>query len=373
MVINISRLKTYSLCRRKAFNSYHRDLTDPKRSMNLVDGSAFHAGVASGLATKDWSKALEAARANFEDEKKDIPLIPGTEWQQEDHWDMIVKMVECYRDAFEGQGIQVIQPECEFDVELPDSKHHCIWLHHLTPGPDKSSPWFHAVEHWGPPSPEDILAGRVMSPHQLEDGDDLDTKCLCYGPHRFVGKTDAVVVWNGMIWLLEHKTTAILGEQFWAQWRLDIQPTGYIYGIQRSLGLKVGGFVLNAIWKPSEAQVSAWNKKRKNGADQAIKDYIKYEREPFLRSAEDLQRFERELIHSANEWERSIISGTFPHDGFANKGCQQYNRVCEYHSMCACHDAPNEMEALAQRERDYVDLKTLKLAGLELAGEEKMI
>jgi hypothetical protein len=196
-----------------------------------------------------------------------------------------------------------------------------------------------------------------------------NTLCKCYTPHRFVGKTDAVVVWMNNIWLLEHKTTAISGEQFWAQWRLDIQPTGYIYGIQKATGTRVSGFILNAINKPSEAQVSAWNKKRKYGPEKNVVDYISYSREAFLRSAEDLQRFEQELIQTADDWERDIVRGVFPHDGFANKGCQQYNRLCEYHSLCTCHDAANELEALVPRNRDYVDVKTLKLAGLASAEE----
>lgn len=368
MIINISRTKTRSLCRRKAFNTYHRHLTSPNRSMNLVDGSAFHKGVAAGLATKDWNHALAEASAQFEEDRKAVVVLPELEYQMDDHKQMIEVMVACYRDAFKDQGIQVIQPECEFDVALPGTKHHCIWIHHLTPGPDKNFPYMKAVEHWGPPSPEDILANRVMSPHMLEDGDDGDEDCKCWQPHRFVGKTDAVVVWNQMIWLLEHKTTSISGEQFWAQWRLDIQPTGYIYGIQKSLNMKVGGFILNAIIKPSESQVSAWNKKRKNGPDKGVTDYIKYEREAFLRSDADLFRFEQELINTCNEWEADIVKGSFPHDGFAAVGaCQQYNRMCDFHSMCCNHDEENEIEALGVRNNDYVDVKTLKMTEKEIA------
>lgn len=373
MIINISRAKTRLLCRKKSFNTYHRRLQEPRRSMNLTDGSAFHAGVARGLATKQWfhdptASMCECAHCVSKDQfAKDIagqPILPELAYQLDDHRDMIAKMIECYGDAFETQSIQVIQPECEFDVELPGTHHSCIMLHHLEIPPgtiqDPFDKLHNAIDKWGPPDPQAILEGRIRSPHSHIIKN--TPACECWVPHRFVGKTDAVVVWNGLIWLLEHKTTSISGEMFWSQWRLDIQPTGYIYGIQRALNVKVGGFILNAIVKPSEAQVSNWNKKRKDPSTaKGVVDYIKYEREAFLRSDEDLHRFESELISLCNEWERDILSGSFPMSPLAGI-CNQYNHTCEFHSCCTSHDARSELEVLATREKDYVDVKLEELS-----------
>lgn len=356
MIINISRYKTRKLCKRKSFNTYHRKLTSPSRSMNLVDGSAFHDGVAHGLATRDWKGALVSAREKFDQEKQAVVSLPGQEWLMEDHWDMAQKMIECYADAYKDQGIQVIQPECEFDVELPNSHHNCIWLHH-----EENIPGVGWMQNYGPPDPKAILEQRVRSPHGNHFGSDYKYResCMCWQPHRFVGKTDAVVTWMNNIWLLEHKTTAISGEMFWNQWRLDVQPTGYIYGIQKALNVKVGGFILNAIIKPSEAQVANWNKKRKYGPPQTEKDYIKYEREAFLRSKEDLVRFEQDLIDECNDWERDVVRGRFPMSPLAGI-CNQYNRQCEYHTCCVTHDSQNELDALGKKDDDYVDVKTFE-------------
>jgi len=377
MIINISRTKTRALCRRKSFTNYHRRLTSPGRSMNLVDGSAFHAGVARGLATKNWDHnplastevpcecAHCAAEEQFAKDRAEITILPELEYQLDDHRAMIDVMIDVYGDAFRDQGIQVIQPECEFDVALPNTHHNCIWLHHIelqkpSAAGDAGQTAVYE-EKWGAPDPQAVLEGRIASPHQMEMGMD----CACWQPHRFVGKTDAVVVWNQMIWLLEHKTTAISGEQFWSQWRLDIQPTGYIYGIKKALGVNVGGFILNAINKPSESQVSNWNKKRKNGPPKEVKDYITYEREPFLRSQEDLDRFEKEIIGVCDDWERDIIRGHFPLDGAYNKGCNQYNRQCEFHAACVTHDAESELVILEPARRDYVVEKMEALAAKE--------
>ncbi len=219
MIINISRVKTRGLCRRKSLNNYHRGLTSPGRSMNLVDGGAFHKGVAAGLATKDWGHALRVAQEGFEEEMKGVALLPELEFQLEDHKVLIEKMIQCYQEAFADQGIQVVQPECEFDVPLEGTEHSCIWLHHLEIDPSG----VYLEEKWGPPSAQAILDQRVRSPHETYQDflqkyqyiPKLAEECKCYTPHRFVGKTDAVVVWMNNIWLLEHKTTAISGEKFW--------------------------------------------------------------------------------------------------------------------------------------------------------------
>lgn len=356
MIINISRAKSRLLCRKRSFNLYHRGLTGERKSMNLVDGATFHKGVAVGLASGDWQRGMVEAKAEFDATKDTVVAIPGTEFEMEGHWALCEKMIECYAQEFKDQGIRVIQPECEFEVVLPQSHHHCIWLHHQE---ILEEPPF-AREVWGAPDPKAILEKRIRPAVHNEK----THPCACYQPHRFVGKTDAVVSWMNNIWLLEHKTTSISGEQFWAQWRLDMQPTGYIYGIQKALGLKVSGFVLNAIVKPSEAQVAAWNKRRKYGQPMEPKDYIKYEREAFLRSQEDLERFESELINLCNEWETDIVRGTFPMTPLSSS-CANYNRVCDYHGMCVCHDAESEVANLVSRDKDYVDVKLASLIGVQ--------
>jgi len=361
MIVNCSRVKTaVGCCWRRGFNQYHRGV-EGQRSMNLVDGGAFHEALARGFATpadKNWERALADTRPKFDEGIAAAQLMPEQSFLAERHWQIIEKMVQLYRENFQKEEYQVLQPECNFDVALPNSHHNCIWVH-----------WWDREEQrdvWGPPPPDKILRRAVVRPHPSNQA----SNCKCWQPHRLVGKADALVKWRGCLWLMEHKTTAIAGEQFWSQWELDIQPTTYMYGIWKSIGLLPHGFVLDAIYKPSEKQVAAWNNKRKYGPPQAVTDYMGYERQAFLRTCEDLERVELQYLDACNEWERRIVEGSFPMNGIMGHGCMLYNRKCDYWTACLTHDDPKEFEALLPRPKDYVEDKRTALLVQILAREE---
>lgn len=346
MILNISRARTFHQCKRRAFNYSHRRLSGT-RSMNLVDGGAFHAGVAAGRATHDWKIAREVAAVQFAEDVKKSDIPPEQLYLIEQHRELTEAMIRCFEEQYEHEVYQIVQPECVFDVVLPQSGHNCIFMHWVD-----SDDTIHINT---PPSAEDILSHNVHTAHPYGD----DPECACWQPHRFVGKTDAVVSWNGNLWLDEYKTTSIEGSQFWEQWQMDVQPTGYIYGIWKSLGIRPRGFLLNSIFKPSEKQVESWNKRRTVSAPREVKDYIRYSREAFLRTEEDLARFERWMLQTCIEWEREIVN---PHTPFlynpSSHTCMSYNRKCDYWSSCLSHEEPHELESLTPRgEYDYVEEK----------------
>lgn len=342
MIINISRAKVAYTCWRKAFNQFHRRLEGP-RSMNLVDGGAFHDGVAAGMATQDWAAAHTAAAERFARDAENATIPPEQAYLLQQHSDLVHKMIDVYRENWGEEKYTVIQPECEFDVQLP-GKHNCIFLH-----------WYdfeEQQEKWGEPLAEKILRGAVAPAHPRG----MDERCKCYTHHRFVGKTDNIVAYNHNLWLQEHKTTAISGQQFWNQWLLDIQPTGYLYGIWKTLHVRPSGFILNAIMKPSEAQVASYNKRRKYGAPTTQEDYISFERQAFLRTEEDLWRFERQITNLCDEWEWRVTRGYFDMAPIPG-ACISYNRLCDFHMACTSHDDPTTLETMTARAKDYVDVK----------------
>lgn len=356
MIINCSRAKTALHCWRKTFNNYHRNLEGP-RSMNLVDGGAFHEALAVGLATPtdhNWERALVEARVKF-DEGVAASAIPEEQsYLVDQHWQVVRQMALLYKENFAAEDYTIIQPECLFDVPLPNTHHNDITLH-----------WFEitddgVAERFGMPTPEAILSKRVISPHCLHDPSDADQQCFCWQPHRLVGKTDAVVRWKGNLWLLEHKTSAIKGAQFWDQWEIEIQPTTYIYGIWKALGIRPRGFVVDMIYKPSENQIATWNAKRVGSAVRPLTDYMTYERQAFMRTEEDLTAVEAQYIDLCNEWEERILHGRF---GMHNvQGiCKLYNRKCDYWMACITHDDTHELAALGTRKPDYVVEKSLRL------------
>lgn len=352
MIINSSRAQLALKCWKETFNRVHRQLGGPK-AFSLTDGAAMHRGIAYGLAKKDWAGALVAARESFDEDKKAIKALPEEEaYIFDNHWQLVEKMIDCYREGFEGETYQILQPECEFDVKLPGTEHNCVWMHHIQEG---------VGEVWGPPNSEAILAGIIHPAHRNSQSLAERVKCPCWQPHRLVGRTDGLALWNKALWLLEHKSSAISGENFWSNFRLTIQPTIYIYGIWKHLGLKPSGVLVNLITKPSEAQVANYNSKRKYGADKTIADYVTYSREGFLRTDEDLLRVEQQMIDLCNEWEWRIVNGKFPMSNIPQI-CTQYNRLCDFHGCCTSHDAASDLESLEKADPGYyVDVKLAAL------------
>lgn len=329
MIISPNRYKT-SLCWQKIFNQYHRKIGAPP-NLTLSEGAAFHAGVAKGLASKDWQAARVAAATSFNELSAKVLLLPEQEYQLKDFQDLIEAMIGEFEHAYKDDSYEVIQPECEFKVALPKSEHYCIWRHWIVQRPGMPLAEYFD-ENGGGPSAEDIEERVVLSPHSTPAED-----CMCYQPHYLIGYTDALISKNNAIWLQDHKTTAKVDDNFWAQFYMDWAMTAYIYGIWKSTGILPHGFYINALFRPSEKQVASWNAKRKDPKTyQVVKDYVKFNREAFLRDEDDLKEFEQQAKNFGNEWEWRILQGGFPKKP-TNFTCMQYNRRCDYYQMCLTH------------------------------------
>ncbi len=356
MIISSTRTSD-TKCWRLAFNKYHRNLVGEK-SMNLVDGGAVHKAIAHGLATKDWDAALAVAKAGFDVEAKTSNIPPEQSYLLEDHWDMCKAVVRIFEERVGHEPYTVVQPEASIDVEIPDSYHNCIWLH-----------WAHrdtGAEYWRTPTVDEILAGIVCSPHEGQK--DKRFACPCWTPHRIVGQTDAIVLWEQNFWLLEHKTTSISGDQFWAGFELDLQPRLYLWGIWKTLGIMPRGFILNALKKPSEKMVSNWNSKRKDGLIKTPKDYLDMERNAILTTNEDLERVPVVLKQVCDEWEWHITQGSF-RPSLNKTTCIQYGRRCEFHTPCTQHECEGSFGGLIPREQRYDDSKIAEL--VQITGGEQ--
>ncbi len=352
MIISSTRSSS-TKCWRRTFNLYHRNLNGEK-SMNLVDGGAVHKGIAHGLATKDWAAAREVLSEGFKIEAATSTIPEEQSFLLADHLDMCLAILDVFEERVGHEPYTVVQPEAALDVPIPNSHHHCLWMHwrkHITPAHGLSY-W---EDQWRTPTPDEILKKQVHPAHV-----EANKTCPCWTPHRVVGQTDAIVLWEGNMWLLEHKTTAITGDNFWAGFELDLQPTIYLWGIWKTLGIQPRGFILNALKKPSEKQVSAWNAKRKDGLIKTPKDYLDMERQAILRSTEDLERAPAVLKALCDEWEWRMLRGDF-RPALNKTVCVEYGRRCEFHTPCSNHESEGSFSGLLPREQRYDDQKIAEL------------
>lgn len=316
MIGNISRAAFFQQCRTKSYNMFTLGQEPLTPAEPLVIGGAYHKGAAVLTAKKDRDLAIQAAEVEYRERTKDAKLLPEEIAVVEKNIELTRRMIHSLADMYENDDWQVLQPEVEFCVPLPGTEHHCIYVHNiLHPDADEESPL-------------------------------TCTDKRCIHPHYLRGKSDAVLSWQSMVWILERKTSGLLGDLFWNRWHLDVQPTSYMYGVQKSLGIRPNGFIIEKVTKP-----------RKNAVDPF---HITIEREPFLRTDADLLTFEREISQLFTDYERSYVEGTHYKN---TASCFNWNRRCHFHDQCKRGGVvvPGEFR---QREMDYVETKYYELLGL---------
>lgn len=335
MIINTSRIHQFKECRQKTWNWNELHLKAHREETPLLVGSGFHKGLAV-INTKSGTleTAVDASEAEYKLRANWDKMLDAEKKVYQKDIDLIRSMVQVYGEYYINEQYQMLAPEVAFCVPLPNSEHHCWYVHKL----------LHPDERFGIHYKES--SGEIG----MWDCDDPK----CWQPHYLTGTSDAVIVWNHVVYLMEHKTTAYdlyndspQSKNYVRQWQLNDQATAYIYGIWKSLKVKPHGVLLNVVIKP-----------RKNAANPVFNFY----REAFLRSDEDLQRFETETIRVANNYETAMRT----HDIYMNpSACFNYNRECYYRPMCLNHREalPGEFQ---ERPADYVELSYYKLLDLEL-------
>lgn len=339
MIINTSRSHSFKSCQQKEKFWNEDKLRAHREDSNLLTGGGLHKALAliNAKRVQNLDQAADAAEQEFKSRLGDDwdSLLPPERKLYEAEVSALRSMVRAYGEHYLGEPYEMLAPEISFCVELPDSYHHCWYAHKLL-----QSLYPAVVPDWN-----DCNGGySIQAPHGT---------ATCFLPHYFAGSTDAIIQWNKVVFLQEHKTTAYdlyngsgQSSNYINAWQLNDQATGYIYGISRSTGVRPHGVLLNCIIKP-----------RKNASN----PFYSFYREAFLRSDVLLSRFEQDIIHTANDYER-VMRENIP--TLNPSSCYAYNRECYYRGMCLEQRDPIPGEFL-QRPPDYVELKYYSLLGLE--------
>jgi len=188
----------------------------------LVGGSAYHKGSAILTATKNREEAVKAAETYYRGELAKIKmLLPEEKVLHERNIELVKRMVNAQADQYTKDTWEVLKPEVEFLVPLPRTEHHCWYCHKLL--------------HPDIPYDECVYNNLGHMPGK---------NYTCEQPHFLRGKTDAVLSWNSMIWIMERKTSGMKQNIFWDQWYLSHQLSAYVYGVRKATGLPVNGVIL---------------------------------------------------------------------------------------------------------------------------------
>lgn len=160
-------------------------------------------------------------------------------------------------------------------------------------------------------------------------------------PIYYTGKIDLPVVWEDVIYVIDHKTTSVLGDYFFKDQRVNPQMFGYCYAFEQLTGKTVSGFCINALRSKPMPQ------KPVGGLD-------KWWSEGFIRHREFV------MPHHLVEWKNNTIALVEEffwsyYRGFMSqkkKWCVSKYGACNYYDVC---DLPPEQRHVLLESPLFID------------------
>ena len=154
------------------------------------------------------------------------------------------------------------------------------------------------------------------------------------GDILYGGRIDLPVDWSGEFWILEHKTTSSMGYNYFKQFELDFQITGYIVCAEASLGRKCMGCLVNAM--------EPWKEVIKKTA-RTKEPEAHFARNPMTRSDRDKDRFKLNVQRIVRDIHWCEENHEFYECDRRNQ-CFTYNSECPYKELCLYGEDPRFIE-----------------------------
>ena len=266
--------------------------TSRRRSGALGFGGALHEGLATWYRTGDPSKAIKAVGDAW-------PLnLPIDDWRTKEK--CLQTMLE-YIKRYPREEFVVVGGTENPMVEVTFTVDTGMFLSCI----ECQAPW--GGEEFGG------LCQRCGKP--LE-------------PIEYGGIFDGIVQFGSSIYVLEHKTTSMLGQYYFDQFKPNNQVTGYVWGARKLSGQNVTGAIINAIgiYKSSTT---------------------KFERQITSRDDTNIAEWLENVRNVCEQIRECQVRQHWP---MATGSCTMYGK-CEYHNV---HVLNTNKERQKLLEQDYV-------------------
>ena len=152
------------------------------------------------------------------------------------------------------------------------------------------------------------------------------------------GRMDLPVEWDGMLWIMEHKTASRLDANYFKQFALDAQVTSYCVGAEAFFNRKCAGCIINALepWK----ELKRPTEKSKKPEDHFLRNPIMRPQMLKDRFKLNVQRIIRDIkwCEDAEEW----------YEVEKKDVCFSYNYDCPFRTLCEYGEDERVIE------RDYI-------------------
>lgn len=161
----------------------------------------------------------------------------------------------------------------------------------------------------------------VASPHEIK---------IVYS-----GKIDLPIVQEGNIYIMDHKTTSMLGNMFWDEMRMSSQQRGYVWSFEQLTGKRLHGYYINAIRTKVPPQYVLDGKPSRSGKALTPESWWNesLQRERFLLQPGEGQAWLANTLDLIDEFFFHYRRGYMPQK---TKWCAFYGR-CPYYEVCQLH------------------------------------
>lgn len=276
-----------------------RGLVPLRRKPSLSFGSVIHSGLAEWYRTGDFEKALKTILIHWPE------VMPSDDFRTRDY---ALKVLGNYIREYPKESWKLLEgsegPIVEQAFTIPTGFYlecqECSIL--------------------GYASEEDVTRGMCSN-----CGNPLE-------PVEYGGIIDAAIEFAGTVYVLDHKTTTVLGKDestyYFQQYKPDNQMTGYIWGLGRLTNRRVGGAMINALglYKSGET---------------------KFKRHLTARNQFEIDEWLKGVLARCNEIKRCERTGVWR---LETSKCMNYG-MCEYHSVHVLNDPVSRESRLSQ---DYI-------------------
>jgi hypothetical protein len=161
-------------------------------------------------------------------------------------------------------------------------------------------------------------------------------------PIIYTGRIDLPVMWDDQLFIVDNKTTSMLGPQFFDGQRMSAQHRGYCWAFQEKTGMAVRGFAVNAIRTKEPPQYVLNGTERDwRGKKLRPEDWWKesFQREKFYLGDGELEYWKQNLIELIEEFLWRYQRGYFP---MKTKWCAMYGK-CQYYEVCTTYHADRDL------------------------------
>lgn len=264
-------LDTYMECPRKAeyYKLWGRVSSSP--SSALTFGSHLHSALALHFRQQEFAPSPTELR------NKVATLLEGEFARQpveEDDWrnlNWALTIYDQFAKKFAREEFELLQ------YDEPQRCGHCIADSAVNPGLP--------VVSWNEAQVADLKVVALQSrclwcngtgQHRIMSEVPFALPLVQVGelPVVFHGFIDLPILWRGQPWVLDFKSTAMLGDLFWADKAMSSQQKGYAWAWQEIAGQRVGGYLVRAIRTSSPPKNVVEQKPKRDGsAPKTVEDW----------------------------------------------------------------------------------------------------